>query len=367
MLALYDFYSQSFNKFIDPVFESLLESLDEIGNDDIILAEITEEQRKILYAIDALFLKAKQALATKDRELKKKMTFEFTKDLLTTLKKFTGISKIEIKISPSIGLNAAILPFYSKTLSLKIIEMNRDWPEDLQSFAKKYIDGFILFLGPDLIKTLEARELTSVLLHEFGHLYGHTKAMSLLIPRYLQLLNFVLKIGAIIGSTLTGLPIVHATLPIIIVITRSAEFLNHREEYGADNFATHYGYGNELMSTFKKFEQYDSNSSNIILEILKKALLFIKRIVTPTSHPASGKRICAMFREMVNDYKDLYPEISKETLQIAQEFRCDSTLIDKLIKPISDVVPVKEKEKENMFQKIFSKIKQIFIKKRDKR
>ena len=74
-----------------------------------------------------------------------------------------------------------------------------------------------------------------------------------------------------------------------------------------------------------------------------------------------------MFREMVNDYKDLYPEISKETLQIAQEFRCDSTLIDKLIKPISDVVPVKEKEKENMFQKIFSKIKQIFIKKRDKR
>ncbi len=114
--------------------------------------------------------------------------------------------------------------------------------------------GKYVFLTTGLLKHLNDREITAIMLHEAYHnKKKHLwKQLAYDYPFYyllLYLITFVFSPFTFFLAYLTfkiGLAIVR--IPYKIIIGR-------KHEYQSDDYAVKYGYGKELVSSFKKFEQ----------------------------------------------------------------------------------------------------------------
>lgn len=114
--------------------------------------------------------------------------------------------------------------------------------------------GKYIFLTTGLLKHLNDREITAIMLHEAYHnKKKHLgKQLAYDYPFYyllLYLITFVFSPFTFFLAYLTfkiGLAIVR--IPYKIIIGR-------KHEYQSDDYAAKYGYGKELISAFKKFEQ----------------------------------------------------------------------------------------------------------------
>jgi len=114
--------------------------------------------------------------------------------------------------------------------------------------------GKHIFLTTGLIKILNKRELTAVMLHEVyhnekKHLY---KQLAYEYPFYYILTFLSISLFAsgayiIIAFLAFKIGLAIAKIPYKILIGR-------KHEYDADNYATKYGYGDDMISAFKKFE-----------------------------------------------------------------------------------------------------------------
>jgi hypothetical protein len=273
--------------------------------------EVSPYRSSILKNIDNNFRELK--IDNKDSAAKK--------ELVKNLKKFTKIKNIILSIKKNYG-NAAIIPFYNRALSLDLINLFKKYDSngdikslDVAEESNKYISKVYIIIGSDIIDRFSARELTAILLHELGHCFTYTSN----IPRILLIIfeNCVNVIGKIISIpffkffTALTYPAYLSLLLLIIFSARSLTFLEHKSEYKADQFAAKYGYGDEIVKVLYKFHNIEEDIK-IKHSWFKKILLFFNNLITISTHPTSSSRIKELNKELIHDYKKMYPKLSNE-------------------------------------------------------
>ena len=240
------------------------------------------------------------------------------KSLQNNLKKFTGIKKVVLSVNTD-SFEAAILPVYMRTLP----RIARDNPKSINSDnAKKHIKAIYIILGKKLIAEFPPKQLTAIVLHELGHVYQHTSNLGLILP---NLINIIAKGGvqdvdelkekSLIRRVLT-IPLITALFP----LSRSLTFSDHMEELKSDEYATKYGYGDELTRVFYRFSKWsgEKRSSNWIGRVWSN----MKKLFSLSSHPKDSDRICSIIKKMKSEYKKTYPTLSKQITAIYADIKC---------------------------------------------
>lgn len=260
--------------------------------------------------------------------LKKERSNKNIKSLMNHIKQFTGIKKVIISIKANYN-NAFVIPIYNRKISLDVIEMFKDFENNNIKELKvveepsKYIDALYVVFGDNIISMFSPRELTAILLHELGHGYTHTSNMPLILMGILRKIFIGIEIvPKIILLPLIGLSFIHAFFitATCFLITRSLTFLEHRGEYKADQFAAKYGYADEMikvLNTFKNLEEEHESKYSW----WKKIYTFLWEFLVPSSHPKTTKRILELTDKMIEDYKSMYPEVSKELTIILSDLK----------------------------------------------
>jgi len=134
---------------------------------------------------------------------------------------------------------------------LKVHVMKHDAPNAFAAGGKH------VFLTSGLIRFLNRRELVAVMLHEVGHNEKKHlwKKLAYEYPFYyliVYILTFFATALTPMGVFLLGylafkIGLSIARIPYNVTVGR-------KHEYDADNYATQHGYGDDLISGFKKFE-----------------------------------------------------------------------------------------------------------------
>lgn len=132
---------------------------------------------------------------------------------------------------------------------IKVHVMKNDAPN---AFAA---GGKYIYLTSGLIRFLTKREIVAVMLHEVGHNEKKhlIKKLAYEYPFYYLIIYLLTMIHTltpmfILGYLAFKIGIAIARIPYNIIIGR-------KHEYDADNYATKHGYGDDLISGFKKFEE----------------------------------------------------------------------------------------------------------------
>ena len=171
--------------------------------------------------------------------------------------------------------NFAVLPIYKK----KITEKNVTEIDNIKLFE---IEKVKLIIGFKLIEQLKPREVTSILLHEIGHIVAHISESTQQFIKILKPIHSILKTTSVI-------PILHIiSLPLFLIVSRSLFFTSHMEEYNADKFAVECGYGSEMRTVLILFKNATDNKQTLSFsEIMKK----IHNLFVGSSHPDFKDRI----------------------------------------------------------------------------
>lgn len=240
------------------------------------------------------------------------------KQLQDHIKEFTGIQKVIVTANMQ-SMDAAIFPVYTRTLP----KIARDDPKSITpENAHKYIRAIYVTLGQKLIREFPPKQLTAIILHELGHIYQHTSNLGLILPNLVNLLAKggvqdvdELKDKSFVRRILT-IPLIAALFP----LSRSLTFSDHIEELKSDEYATRYGYGDELAKVFYKFSKWagERRSSNWLGRVWHR----IKRAFSLSSHPSDSERICTIIQKMKKDYKKTYPKLSKQISTIYADIKC---------------------------------------------
>jgi len=166
-----------------------------------------------------------------------------------------------------------------------------------------------IILGEKIIEYATPRELTAMFLHEIGHIVNHVGRFFSAIQKSITITKMVLFIANLfIGAIYL--------IPILLVITRTLFWTNHIGEYNADRFVVEYGYGDEFISLFHKFEKkrdFDSELSIV------KALVRVYTFIFGSSHPENKDRIKKIADIMKNEYIDKY-KLDKKTKKILDQY-----------------------------------------------
>ena len=259
------------------------------------LYEVSPYRESVLKEIDNAFYKLKND----------KNNIQNKRELVKLIKKFTGIDHIFFSIKKDM-INAYVIPIYKgilfKTKNLKTIK------KLLEDDKKKnvYIDKIYIVFGDKLIDKFSPRELTSILLHELGHVYQHS---SHLFDVLKKTINF--------GSIFLTLSLV-GILPALLMM-RSLTFLDHFDEYDADKFTIKYGYGDETIKVLNKLNFLKNKKRSYDV---RDIFLNLIKIIIGSTHPSNSKRICKVAKESFKKYKNLYPKQSKELTVILNNFNC---------------------------------------------
>ncbi len=301
--------------------QNIEEIFEEVSNEfelDCVF-EVASVRSPILKQIDAGF---KDFLETQSRpELKKK--------LQKYIKAFTGIPKVEVTITNN-TYDGCVFIVYNQLLPSIFkrkndnVEVDRIKAEE----SPKYIKRIVVCFGTKLINMLTPKEMTSIVLHEIGHIYQHTSNVSMLLPR---IVNKASQVGAT-GSSLLFLKVLFFSpinsayiLPFIVslfTLSRTLTFGEHMGELDADRYAAKYGYGDELAKVFYKFNKRFGNNRKNPNTWIKKVWASIRGLFSFGSHPEDSKRICELIRMVKSDYKDKYPKLKSEISTIYAEIKC---------------------------------------------
>ncbi len=285
-----------------------------------LIFEVSKYRSDILKDIDKIFSRIKEN--NKDLAAKKELTQK--------IKEFTSVKHVVLTLKPKYT-NASVIPIYNQTISTDLINLLKDFEsgENLKNLnvieePSKYIKKVYIIIGIDLINMFSPRELTSILLHELGHVYTYTSNLPRLLLHLFQ--KFVGFVGEIFKTpilailNLLSLPAYAIASLIVITLTRSLTFLEHKSEYRADRFPIKYGYGDEFIKVL-----YKLHSRQVEVEKhrawYEKLWGFINSWFIPSTHPTSSKRINEMSDKILEDYKKLYPHLNKELSIILKDIK----------------------------------------------
>ena len=279
--------------------------------------EVSHYRSEILSEVDRCFAKLKKD--NKDLAAKK--------ELIEKIKNFSGVKNVILTLKKDYT-NAAVIPIYNQSISLDLVNLLKNFEsgENLKNLTvieepSKYIDKIYLIIGLDLINMFSPKELTSILLHEFGHVYTYTsnlpRILLALFQKFIGLVGTVLKVPLFLFFSVPAYMIASI---VVITLSRSLTFLEHKSEYRADQFAIKYGYGDEFISVLHKL-----HNKHVEIENKKawyqKLFDFINQLFVPSSHPTSAKRIEEMSGKILDEYKKLYPKLDTELNIILNDIR----------------------------------------------
>jgi len=285
-----------------------------------LIFEVSKYRSDILKDIDKIFSRIKEN--NKDLAAKKELTQK--------IKEFTSVKHVVLTLKPKYT-NASVIPIYNQTISTDLINLLKDFEsgENLKNLnvieePSKYIKKVYIIIGIDLINMFSPRELTSILLHELGHVYTYTSNLPRLLLNVFQ--KFVGFVGEIFKTpilailNLLSLPSYAIASLIVITLTRSLTFLEHKSEYRADQFPIKYGYGDEFVKVL-----YKLHSRQVEVEKhrawYEKLWGFINSWFIPSTHPASSKRINEISDKILDEYKKIYPNLDKELSIILKDIK----------------------------------------------
>lgn len=305
--------------FLDGIYEVIMEYLSELEFGELIV-EVSQYRSKILQDIDENF-----------RQIKKDMKHTRpVKELMKNISKFSGISHVIVVIKDG-EFDAGVIPIYNRLLSLDVLKTFKQYGikgDNIRALttaeeSSKYIDKIYFILGTSLIDIFSPRELTSILLHELGHVFVYTSNIPRILLAILQkctmLAGNIFKIPFLLLTSWVTLPM-HTVLSLIIItISRSLTFFEHMSEYRADQYAAKYGYGDEIVKVLYKLHNMEVAQKND-MSWLAKVWNFINDIFLPTSHPPSSRRIKKISKYLIDEYKELYPKLSKELTIILSHY-----------------------------------------------
>lgn len=249
-------------------------------------------------------------------------------DLVKNIKDFTGVKTVYFVIKQN-EYDACIFTKYNQTLP-KLFKKEGEDKLRTEKFkaeeSPKYIKGIYVIFGTKTLDMFNSRELTSILLHEIGHIYQHTANFSLLFP---TLINKFAKGGLLFSSLALLRVIVFPTISLIVLpfvlslfaLSRSLTFADHMGELNADEYAIKYGYGDDLAKVFFKFHKLTGGKARP-QNWMQKTWGNIKSFFSLTTHPHDSRRICDIIDKMRVDYKKSYPKFSKEITTIYADIRC---------------------------------------------
>lgn len=242
-------------------------------------------------------------------------------DIENKLQKFSQVNKIKFIIKPGLN-NAYVITEYNNTFEriLKTIIYPTNNDTNISSKIKtsddiiQYIDTIYIIFGTKLLKECTNKEVVAIILHEFGHVFGHT--------------SYIFKLAAIINNILRKIilqlkqfaifPFLGLIVFAIIILTKSLSFLEHINEYNADEFAIKYGYGDEMAAIIIKWKNQEEKKFKIN-EFLK---WLIKLTIPGSTHPSNEKRICNLKNKLLNDYTKQYAPINNELNILFKDLKC---------------------------------------------
>jgi len=294
--------------------------MDQIEIQDIIF-EVSKYRSDILKDVDVAFSQIKKN--NKDLAAKK--------ELVEKIKQFTGIKNTVVNFKKDY-LNAAVIPIYNQALSADLVNHFKDFEagNDLKNIdvvkeSSKYVKKMYIIFGYELINMFSSRELTAILLHEFGHVYTYTSNLPRILLSLFQksvgIVGYVMKVPILAFLNLFSVPAYIIAGAIIIMFSRSLTFLEHKGEYRADQFPIKYGYGDEFVKVLYKLHNKHIEAEKQKAWYKKLWDFIIHEIFVPTPHPTSEKRIKEVSEKMLEDYKKLYPNLNKELSIILKDIK----------------------------------------------
>jgi len=196
--------------------------------------------------------------------------------------------------------NCGIIPTFKKTGEITK-------KEDLVKLGN--IKKLNIILGEKIIKIASPKELTALFLHEIGHLVNHIGEFVSIVQKSMLFTKFILfVVNLFIGAIYL--------IPIILIVTRTLFWTSHVGEYNADKFVVEYGYGDEFISLFHKFEKHFTIDSEMPIV---KVLVRVSQFIVGSTHPSNEDRIKKIAEIIKNEYSDKY-KLDKKTKKILDQY-----------------------------------------------
>ena len=236
----------------------------------------------------------------KDRKLESKLTS--INEKLSQL--FKSNILVNIIYSGNDAYNCGIV-CYPNNDALDYVnkKIDVDISKEIQFYGTKTV---VIDIGVKLLDLLTAKEITAVLLHEFGHwYYNYIECIS--FGRYItSKIATILHGGAALAAIYAkALPLASLMYVLSVILASSSSFLQHKIEYKCDAFAIKYGYGDDLYSSFVKLKQLDSPTSGDKLTPKNIFSIIISHLFQ-TTHPSFDDRLREIIKSLETIYKNQY-------------------------------------------------------------
>ena len=270
-----------------------------ILNNFSLIFEISPNAPKYLKQLDDLFQDIK--LNYSNQNIKQSLP-----KIQSALSEITGIKKIKL-INLKREETAFIYPEYNFN---KLSNIQKGLMDESFNHVERIIIAinFNFFLNK---ASLTPQEMTSIILHEIGHLTQHRSKFSLYLFDILRRIKILLK----------SIPYLPSLLFIMFIYSRPLSFFEHKKEYECDKFATKYGYGDELTSVFIKLNPslFNTNKAKSRWDKIKE---LFKTFFNISDHPNDERRICQLMNDMKTEYMKDYPELNEHLEYKIQLLRC---------------------------------------------
>lgn len=234
----------------------------------------------------------------KDKKLDSKLSIINTK--LSKLFK----SKIELNIiySGSDAYNCGITCYPDENAPTYTAD-DIDISKELQFYGTKVV---VIEIGIKLLEILTAKEMTAILLHEFGHWYYNFVDSITFVSYITNKLSLMLKGVSNVALFYTStLSLASLMFTLSIILGSSSSFLQHKIEYKCDAFAIKYGYGDDLYSAFIKLKNLVSPNEGDKLKPKNIFSIIISHLFQ-TTHPTFDDRLREIIKSLETLYKSQY-------------------------------------------------------------
>ncbi len=295
--------------------------------------ESTEYTPPILIEVEDLLSQLKE----------KPSSTSITNRIEQLLEKFTKIKNIAFEVKKGFS-NATIHVVHKKTFSTSIIRSIRDifgtsYKKKIESSTKlvklnkveesaRHIKFIQITMGLKYLK--DPKRCMGIILHEIGHAFQRTSGLIDLLVTYHQMgfkglkFTYITMLGLVLTAPLITSPLIAPLIlfSLIGVDQSVMRGLGETGEFAADNYATKYGYGDELVKEFYKDKKRKKKHVEN-LDAFRKLIYYFdvaqKEILSPDEHPSNKRRIQNIKNRMEKEYSKIYPDIPKDITKIFNE------------------------------------------------